>query len=106
MNETLFQMILTLIPVIGTIITYFIVPLLKANIDCAKLEQYKQWASLAVKTAEMLWNETGRGSDKKTYAAAFLDRMFNSKKTTITEEQINILIESAVQELNKDKKCG
>lgn len=102
MNENLFQIILTLIPVFGAIVTYFIVPYIKTNIDSVKLSQYKEWATLAVKTAEMLWKETGHGEDKKAYVVDFLTNMFNSKKVVITKEQMDILIESAVQELNKN----
>lgn len=102
MNENLFQVILTLIPVFGAIVTYFIIPYIKTNIDSVKLSQYKEWATLAVKTAEMLWKETGHGEDKKAYVVDFLTNMFNSKKVVITKEQMNVLIESAVQELNKN----
>lgn len=104
MEEGLFKILLTIIPVLGTIITYFIVPYIKANIDFKRLEQYKEWTTLAVKSAEMLWKGTGYGDEKKEYVVDFLNDMFNSEKTVITEEQINILIESAVQELNKNKK--
>ena len=101
MNENLFNVILTLVPVVGAVITYFVIPFIKANVDATKLAQYKEWARLAVKTAEMLWKETGRGEDKKEYVAKFLNDMFNSKKTVITQEQIEILIESAVKEMKE-----
>lgn len=101
MEENLFKIILSLIPVLGAIITYCIVPYIKANVDLTKLAQYKEWATLAVKTAEMLWKETGHGKDKKEYVVQFLNDMFNSKKVVITEEQLNILIESAVKEMKE-----
>ena len=101
MDERLFQVILTLIPVLGAIITYFIVPYIKTNVDSAKLAQYKEWATLAVKSAEMLWRETGHGTDKKQYVIDFLNKMFNSKKIVITEEQMNVLIESAVKAMKE-----
>ena len=103
MDERLFQVILTVIPVLGAVITYFIVPYIKSNVDSVKLAQYKEWATLAVKTAEMLWKETGHGTDKKRYVVNFLTKMFNSKKTVITEEQMNVLIESAVKEMKENK---
>ena len=101
MDERLFQVILTIIPVLGAVITYFIVPYIKSNVDSVKLAQYKEWATLAVKTAEMLWKETGHGTDKKQYVVDFLNKMFNSKKIVITEEQMNVLIESAVKEMKE-----
>lgn len=106
MNEKLFDLTLTMIPVLSTVITCFIIPYLKTNIDSGKLAQYKEWASLAAKTAEMLWKETGHGEDKKQYVINFLNQMFNSKKVVITEEQMNILIESAVQQMKENGQGG
>ena len=47
----------------------------------------------------MIWKETGHGADKKQYVVDFLNNLFNAKKIVITEDQLNILIESAVQQL-------
>ncbi len=99
MSENIWNALLGIMPVIGAVLTYFIVPYMRANIDSAKLQQYKEWASLAVKAAELLWKETGRGEDKKAYVTGFLNRMFNSRTTVITREQIDILIESAVKQM-------
>lgn len=104
MDEKIFQIILSLIPVLGAIVTYFIIPFLKEKIGAEKLAQYKEWATLAVKAAEMLWTESGMGESKKQFVVDYLNNMFNEKKVVITEEQLNVLIESAVQELNKSKK--
>lgn len=104
MNENLFQIILSAIPVIGALITCFILPYMKANIDSTKLTQYKEWATLAVKAAEMLWRETGQGKDKKAYVIRFLNDLFNSRKIVITEEQLNVLIEAAVKEMKEIEK--
>lgn len=103
MKNELFQVILTLIPVLGAIVTYFVVPFLKTKISTEKLVQYKEWATIAVKAAEMLWTESGHGADKKAYVVTYLNDLFNKNKVVITEEQINVLIEAAVQELNKNK---
>lgn len=101
MNENLFQIILSAIPVIGALITCFIIPYIRAGTDSTKLAQYKEWASLAVKAAEMLWQETGQGKDKKSYAVRFLSSLFNARKTVITEEQLTVLIEAAVKEMKE-----
>lgn len=103
MDERLFNVILALISVLGAIITYFVVPYIKQNISSAQLEQYKEWATLAVKCAEMIFTEKGMGTSKKEYVVNFLNDLFNQKKVVITEAQLNVLIEAAVQELNKNK---
>ena len=103
MDEKLFKVIMSLIPVLGTIVTYFVIPYIKTLIDNENLKKYKEWANMAVKCAEMLWKESGMGTDKKAYAVQFLSDMFNKNKVVITEEQLNVLIEASVQELNKNK---
>ena len=102
MSNNLFQVVLAVFSVICTIITYFVVPYIKSSVDIKKLEKYKEWANLAVRCAEMIWRETGHGADKKQYVVDFLNNLFNAKKIIITEDQLNILIESAVQQLKNE----
>ena len=103
MDERLFNVILALIPVLGAIVTYFVVPYIKTVIGNEKLAQYKEWVALAVKCAEMIFTEKGMGSSKKEYVVNFLNDLLNSKKVVITEEQLNVLIEAAVLELKQNK---
>lgn len=104
MDDRLFQIILAIIPVLCAILTVYIVPLLKEKIGTENLAKYEYWVNIAVKAAEMLWEETGHGSDKKQYVVDFMNNMFNSKKIVITEEQINLLIESAVKNMKIEEK--
>jgi len=100
MDSRIFEIILSLIPVLGTIITAFIIPLIKEKIGTEKLAKYEYWASMAVKCAEMLWPDSGTGTDKKAYAVNILNNMFNKNKVIITEQQIEILVEACVNEMN------
>ena len=103
MNEQLFQIILALIPVLGTVITVYVIPLLKEKIGNEKLAKYEYWTKQAVKCAEMIFKEAGMGADKKAYVVKFLNEMFNKKKVVITEEQLEILIESCVKEMKLEE---
>lgn len=106
MNEGLFNILLACIPVLGAIITYFIIPFIKASVNEKHLAQYKQWAELAVRCAEMLWTESGCGEDKKEYVTNFLNNTFNQNKIIITEEQLNVLIESCVKMMKDAEKSS
>lgn len=103
MDEKLFSIILALIPVLGTILTAYIIPFIKEKIGNEKLSKYEYWVDIAVKAAEMIWTETGHGADKKKYVVEFINNMFNSKKIVITEEQINVLIEASVKQLKLEE---
>lgn len=103
MDERLFQIILALIPILGAIITGFIIPFIKEKIGAERLAKYEYWAELAVKAAEMLWIESGSGKEKKQYVVDFLNNMFNKNKVVITEQQIEILVESAVKQMKLEE---
>ena len=105
MNDVLFNLILALISILGAIITGVIVPYIKERLGNEKLAKYEYWASMAVQCAEMIFKEQGMGETKKKYVVNFLNEMFNKDKVVITEEQIEILVESAVKEmkLNENK---
>ena len=99
MEDRLFQVILALIPILGTILTVYVIPYFKELIGNEKLAKYQEWAEMAVKAAEMIFNEKGMGADKKEYVVKFLTEQFNKNKVVITAEQLDILIESAVKQM-------
>lgn len=99
MDDKLFGIILAIIPVINAILVGFVIPLIREKIGNEKIAKYEYWALTAVKAAEMLWKESGQGQAKKEYVVNCLNNLFNSKKTVLTEEQIELLIEAAVKEM-------
>lgn len=103
MNENIFNVIVLLIPVFGAIITGFVVPYLKAKIGNEKLITIAKWVAYAVKAAEMIFTAEKAGVDKKKYVIDFIKKLFNKKKTVITDEQLDVLIEATVAEMNKNK---
>ena len=85
-----------LIPLLGAIITYLIVPLIKQKTTKEQRENIYFWVRVAVQAAEMIFNEKGKGKDKKQYVIDFL----TSKGINITMQELDVLIEAAVKELN------
>lgn len=84
------------IPILGAILTYYLVPLFKNNTTEKQREDIYFWVTVAVKGAEMIYDEKGQGILKKAYVLNFL----NNKGIIITEEELEVLIEAAVKELN------
>ena len=103
MNETLFDIIMALIPVCGLIITGFVIPYLKISIGDKQLLYISQWVKKAVEAAEVLFDAPKSGEEKRQYVIDFIDKMFNSKKVIITKDQIRMLLESAWKEMTKEK---
>ena len=103
MNETLFDIIMALIPVCGLIITGLVIPYLKVSIGDKQLLYISQWVKKAVEAAEVLFDAPKSGEEKRQYVIDFIDKMFNSKKVIITKDQIRMLLESAWKEMTKEK---
>lgn len=101
MDQKIFDLILAIIPVLGVILTSFIIPYFKEQIGNERLNKYQEWATMGVKAAEMIFSESGMGAEKKEYVVKFLTEQFNKNKVVITEEQMNILIESAVKSMKE-----
>ncbi len=77
-----------LIPLLCTILTLYIIPLLKEK----KLYGY---VTIAVQAAEQIFNESGAGKQKFAYVKQWI-----TEKFSIREEDLQKIIESAVYELN------
>lgn len=101
MNEQLFNIILLLIPIMGAVVTGYIIPYLKSRVSVTRTEEITKWVAKTVEAAEVLFDTPRSGDEKREYAVNFIDRMFNSKKEVITKDQIRILLESAWKEMNK-----
>ncbi len=85
-----------LIPLLGAILTYLIVPLILQKTTRQQRENIYFWVTVAVQAAEMIYKEKGQGKLKKEYVVTFLQ----SKGINITIQELNVLIEAAVKELN------
>lgn len=84
-----------LITLICALISAFLIPYIKSKVSAEKFESIKAWVKVAVQAAEMLYNETGTGAQKKAYVVQYL----NSKGYDLDTDTLNTLIESAVLEL-------
>lgn len=56
-----------------------------------------------VKAIEQIYKDL-HGSEKKAQCENYISQLLYEKGLTITEDELDIMIESAVQEMNKDKK--
>ena len=105
MNQSIFNLILALIPVIGFIITAYVVPIFKEKFTDVQIKNIEYWVVKAVRAAEALFIEGASGEAKREYVIHFIEDKFNKNgKELITEEQIRILLEAAWEEYIKDRQ--
>lgn len=88
---------------LGALITAYLIPQLKAKkeLDTEEKRQKvildaKFWVDMAVRSAEQLYKDMPKsGAEKKQYVLNYL----NSKGINLSMDELNVLIESAVKEL-------
>lgn len=101
MSDNLFKIIVALIPVIGAVITGFLIPWINSQVGNEKLAAYTEWAKKAVQYAEMIYTPE-QWAEKKAYVTVFMSDYING---ALSAEQIDVLIESAVKELKLAEKA-
>jgi len=84
------------IPLIGALLAYFLIPYIKEKTTKEQRDEIYFWVKMAVKSAEMIFAEKGQGKLKKEYVVEFL----NNRGVNITIYELDVLIEAAVKELN------
>ena len=99
-NIDLTPIFTALITLIGAIITYFAVPVLRGKISADKLKEVIKWVTIAVAAAEQMKKAGLIAVPKKDFVIAFI----KDKGITITDSELDALIEAAVFEINKVKQ--
>lgn len=101
MSNTMYQILMLVITLIGVLLTRLVVPWLKLKIGNEKMKDIEKWVTVAVTAAEQM-KVAGLlpdGQQKKDYVLEFV----KDKGITITDEELDALIEAAVYEINKAK---
>lgn len=105
MNQSIFNLILALIPAIGFIVTSYLIPIFKEKFTDVQTKNIEYWVVKAVRAAEAMFVERASGDAKREYVIHFIQDKFNKDgKELITDEQIRILLEAAWDEYIKNKK--
>lgn len=89
-----------IIPIIVLVMTYIIKPLIEQKTTKEQRENINAWVKIAVAAAEQM-HEAGLITIPKK---EFVIQYINKKGINITEADLEILIEAAVEELNRAKK--
>lgn len=80
-----------IIPLLCAIITYYLIPYLKEK-------KLYDTVVIAVRAAEQIYNQSGKGKEKFEYVKAWVQKKFK-----ISDDDLKNIIESAVYEMNRLK---
>ena len=86
-----------IISLIAAVVTAFVVPWIKSKTTAAQREEINAWVRIAVTAAEQIYKGEGKGKEKKKYVLDFLAE----KNLKIDEESVDLMIESAVKNMNQ-----
>lgn len=109
MNEQLMnlitQIILALLPILGTIITVKVIPLINAKTSDEDRKKVLFWVEIAVVAIEKHYEgSTENGTVKKDFVVDFLINKLHIDKY-VTREQLSLIIDAVVEDIiNRPQK--
>ena len=106
MNEILFEVLKAVIIIAIMVAMRYAVPWIKENTVLAKNQILMDIVTAAVQYAEQTIIGKGSGAEKKAIVTEYLKKQLQAKNISISDEQLNALIESAVYAMNAAKKTG
>jgi len=101
MNDILFETLKAVVVLAVILITRYAVPYLKQIVENSKYEWVVKMVDVAVKAAEQTIKDGEK--DKKTIVTEFIKSQLIQKNISISDEQLDNLIESAVYAMNEAK---
>lgn len=103
MNEVLFEVLKAAVVLAVVILVRYAAPYLKMRIETSKNAWIVQWAEIAVKSAEQTITGDGAEKEKKAIVTKFLKDILIQKNISISDEQLDSLIEAAVFAMKQEK---
>ena len=100
MDTNVFMTIaLAIISIAGALVSSYHIPWIKNNISAKDMETIVFWVRFAVRCADQLFTPE-EWEKKKQYVMAYVIDMAAKLGIKLTEEDINVLIEAAVNEIH------
>lgn len=105
MNDMVFELVKVAVMLAALVATRYIIPWIKDKIGADELALVADLAKKAVLYAQQtMWSEPG--AERKAVVTQFLKEMLMAKKISISDEQLNVLIEAAVKEMKISEGMG
>lgn len=102
MKEIYLEAIKLFVMILAAVITRYVVPWLKAKTENETMQTLIDWASQAVLATEQIYG-SGDGETKKRVVVEFIQKVLAQKGISLTDDEIDTIIEAAVKEMNENK---
>ncbi len=105
MNDITFEIVKIVAMVCAVLITRYLIPLFRNAIGDDKIAEAAKWIKSAVYFAQQTMSAK-TGEERKAFVMQYAKDLRDELKIPITDEQIDILIESFVKELRIEEAKG
>lgn len=102
MNELLSNLLVAVVIAAILMVTKYGIPALKQIAEGTKLESVIKYASEFVKAAEQTMSKL-TGTERKAWVTEILRGILTAKNISLTDQQLDAIIEAAVFNMNKEK---
>lgn len=103
MNEVLFEVLKAVVVLVIILVSRYGIPLIKLKLEDTKYKWVVDTAKMAVKAAEQTILGDKTGPEKKAIVTGFIKEQLIKKNITMSDKQLDMLIEAAVYTMNKEK---
>lgn len=98
-RDIILEILKLTIMIVAALITRYVIPWLKAKTENETMHQLIDLASQAVLAAEQVHN-SATGAERKLIVTRFIKEILIQKNISISDEEIDTLIEAAVKQMN------
>lgn len=102
MQEILFDILKAVVGICALIVARYCIPWIRQRISQEKLREVREWARMGVLYAQQVLSGES-GQTRKEIVRDMLLRLCHENEVSLTAEQIEVLIESAVKQMKMEQ---
>lgn len=103
MNEMIFEIMKLIVMIAVFIVTCYLIPWVRGKIGQDKLDEITKWVNVAVLMAQQVYFAK-TGAERKAIVVDLLKNILIAKNISISDEQLDMLIEAAVKAMRIEEK--
>ena len=102
MRDIIMELLKVTIMILAFVITHYAIPWIKARTENDTIVAAIDWTMQAVLAAEQM-HQSKTGPERKAIVTKFIKQILIARNISLSDEEIDILIESAVKQMNDVK---
>ena len=103
MNEMIFEIWKLIVMIAVFTVTCYLIPWVRGKIGQDKLDEITRWVNAAVLMAQQVYFAK-TGAERKAIVVDLLKNILIAKNISVSDEQLDILIEAAVKAMRIEEK--